>query len=277
MKKCLWAILIATFLPAISYGQEDIDIEFGFDDFTNPTEIEVEFDQLTTEGLGFTDGAFEELFGNDLETENPGFITPATEGGGETGRFNPGDQVNILFLDAAASSDTNLGQGFVTFFNPATGALEASPTDITIESQLDGSSTLSGTSITGSNSLLISEASDGFLVSNAADPDENLTLGLGEIHNHLNFDLDDATAQVGAFGLLLQFEADIAGPDGNVDGIAEFTSDPFFLIFNNGLSEEEFGTALVAFGAPEAIPEPAAGLVLTAVAGAIMTRRRRRT
>ena len=97
MKKFLLAAIAAVLLPAICYGQEDIDIEIGFDDFTDPTTIETGIDIFTTDGKGVVVAEFEELFGGDLETDNPGFITPATEGGGETARFNPDDEISIAF------------------------------------------------------------------------------------------------------------------------------------------------------------------------------------
>ena len=272
MKKILLAVLVASLLPTISFGQEeDIDVEFGFDDFTNPTTIETEFDLFTNDGKGITDGEFTTLFPAfpNLQTDNPGFITPATEGSGETGRFNPGDALSLVFSDGADHPSGALG--FVTFYNPITGALETGSSAITIENQGGETTTLDGTSISGESSLLISIASDGTLFSNAADPDENLTLGEGQIHNHLTFDLDDSTATEGAFGLLLQFEADV-----DDDGLADFDSDKFFLVFNNGLSDAEFGTALAAFSAT-GVPEPSACIVISALASGILTRRRRRS
>lgn len=273
MKKFLLAALAAALLPAMSFGQEDIDIEIGFDNFMAPTTIVTGIDMFTTDGTGIVAGEFEELFGNDLETDNPGFITPATEG--ETERFNPFDEIRIAFLDASAHA-TGVGEGFVTFFNPDTGGLEVGNSSIAITNVNDETTTLDGGTLSGDSSLFLSLASDGNQLSNAADPDENEILGLGEVHNHLNFNLDDATQATGAYGILLQVEADIADAAGEVDGVVDFTSDKFFLIFNNGLTEEQFlNEALPAFGLA-AVPEPAAGFVLTALAGAMLTRRRRR-
>jgi len=167
-----------------------------------------------------------------LEADDPGFITPADEGL----RVNIGDEVDVLFLDGAGAG-SNTAQGFVTFYNPTTGLLETGTSAITITNQNGDSVILDGTTISGGNSLFLSEGSDGFLASNAPDPSENVILGEGEIHNHLTFNLDDTTAQEGAYGILFQFDADFADGDGNVDSIVDLSSGPVWLIFNNGLSE----------------------------------------
>lgn len=269
MKKFLLAALVAAFLPTVSFGQEieDIDIEIGFDDFNDPTEIEIEtpFPRFNNAGVGIADGEFTELFG-ELGTDNPGFITPATEG--EEARFNPGDAISLAFIDSTSSG----GQGFVTFFNPTTGALEASTSSITIANQGDVDTTIDGEALIGENSLLISVASDGFLLSNipGAPASENEVLGLGEIHNHLSFALEGNTP--GAFGLFVQFEADTDG-----DGVANFDSDEFFLVFNSGLDDAGFATALAAFEATGvAVPEPSSCIAMGAIGAGILTRRRRR-
>ena len=126
-------------------------------------------------------------------------------------------------------------------------------------------------------SLFLAEGSDGTFISDLPpsllDEEENTELGVGEIHNHLNFAFAadaDAPSEF-AVGLLLQFEADLASVAGN--GI-DVVSDPFFLVFNNGLSEEVFETqALPAFGV---VPEPTSGILLATIGSAILTRRRRR-
>ena len=70
-------------------------------------------------------------------------------------------------------------------------------------------------------------------------PDEApVALPEGEIHNHLLFTLNQETP--GAYGLLFQFESVPA------DGGPVITSDPVWLIFNNGLDEEVFEEQAVA-------------------------------
>ncbi len=272
MKKFLLAAVVAASLPTVSFGQEieDIDIEIGFDDFMNPTEIEIEtpFPRFNNAGVGIADGEFTGLF-DDLATDNPGFITPATED--EEGRFNPGDAISLAFRDSTSSG----GQGYVTFFNPTTGALEASSSSITITNQdggVGGTTVIDGDTLTGESSLLIAVASDGFTLSNipGVPDDENVTLGVGEIHNHLSFDLEGNDQ--GAFGIFVQFEADTDG-----DGVANFDSDEFFLVFNSGLDDAGFATALAAFEATGvAVPEPSSCIAMGAIVAGILTRRRRR-
>jgi len=273
MKKFLLAAVVAASLPTVSFGQieeiEDIDIEIGFDDFNNPTEIEIEtpFPLFNNAGVGIADGEFTPLFGGDLGSDNPGFITPATEG--EEARFNPGDAISLAFGDSTSSG----GQGFVTFFNPTTGALEASSSSITITNQGDvGTPVVNGDTLTGESSLLIAVASDGTTLSNipGVPDDENVELGLGEIHNHLSFSLEGDTP--GAFGLFAQFEADT-----DDDGVADFNSDEFFLVFNSGLDDAGFAAALAAFEATGvAVPEPSSCIAMGAIVAGILTRRRRR-
>lgn len=264
----LFAALFALSVPDHCFGQH-ADIEFGFDDFTNPTTIEVELAETTSDGIQIAEAEFDDLF-NDLATQDPGFITAADEGL----RVNPGDEVSVLFLDAATNSAA--GQGFVSFYNPATDALEAGGS-ISISNQAGDVTVLNGATQTGNSELVLSLGSDGTLDSNAPDPADNVTLEEGEIHNHLTFDLDDATASTGAFGILLQFQADVADANGGLDGIVDYTSDPFFLIFNNELTEEDFENLAVPSFSEAAVPEPSSALVLGAIAGGILTRRRRRT
>ena len=243
MKKLLLTMLFAS-LPTICFGQH-ADIEFGYDDTDNPQEFELELGD-TTEGFHFAESEFDGLF-NDRSTQDPGFITPADEGL----LVNEGDAISIKVLNARTES--TLGAGYVNFYNPNSGAIEAAG-GIAITNQsgdlIDANSSTIGTV----ESVLLSFGSDGTIESNSTDGD-NFTLPPGEIHNHLTFDLDDTTAQTGAYGLLIQFESRFADASGNVDLTADpdLTSTPIWLIINNGLSEEEFEEdAVVAFGAIEA-------------------------
>ena len=129
----------------------------------------------------------------------------------------------------------------------------------------------------GSDGTFISDLPPSLLGDEEGD-EQNIELGVGEIHNHLNFAFaaDADTPSEFAVGLLLQFEADLASVAG--DGI-DVVSDPFFVVFNNGLSEEVFETqALPAFGVTESasVPEPTSGILLATIGSAILTRRRRR-
>ena len=170
---------------------------------------------------------------------------------------NEGDQVFVRVLDASASdSPTDRGVGFVNFYNPDTDALEAlDPSDLTLN--ITGSD--GATSVFAGNQLVSGDADVFLAVGSDGDdfstPPPSLNedpqlLTVGRIHNHLSFDLSGDLANTdGAIGLLLQFTTIPA------DGSAPVESDPFFLIFNNGLDElpepTGFIDALAAFGLEE--------------------------
>ena len=236
MKKLIFAALLVSITSSVSYGQHS-DIEFGYDDFNNPTTIIIESDELTDDGIQIAEGEFELAFG-EMISENPGFITVATEDpGGE--QVNAGDQVSVRFLDASENSAT--GVGYVSFFDASTGEITASTVQLSIASQSDSSvSVLTGDSVVNDvDTVLVGVGSDGTTLSNSPEEDEpNEILAAGEIHNHLVFTLGRSTP--GAYGLLFQFESVPA------DGGPVITSDPVWLIFNNNLDEEVFEEQAVA-------------------------------
>lgn len=253
MSKYFLATLFATLFTSASFAQHS-DIEFGFEDPTaaNPV-FEIELDELTEEGIPVAEGEFAGA-GAFRTADNPGFITPAEEGL----TVGDGDQVFIRVLDASApDSPTALVSGFVGFWTPDGGlqSFDSSFGTLSIESNTPGSNSptvtnLAGDSVlAGPTDMFLAEGSDGSFMS---DPPPSLNeepdlLGVGEIHNHLAFDLSgDLATTPGAIGVLLQFSAVRAGTDEVID------SDPFFLIFNNGLDEEVFeAEALLAFGLVE--------------------------
>ena len=240
MKKKFLASLATLLFASVGFAQEDVhsDIEFGYDNFTTPQAVVVESDELTSEGIQITEGDFISL-GLETFADNPGFITPLDEGL----RVNPNDRITVRYLNAA--EETEVGVGFVNFYDPATGELSAvgrievsnQPGDLTV---LDGPEL-----VIGSEDLLLSLGSDGTLDSNAPDDDENRLLDEGEIHNHLIYDLRGEQTQ-GAYGILFQIEADFADDNGDVDGVVDVTSAPVWLILNNGLDEEVFEEEAVA-------------------------------
>ena len=88
MKKLIFAALLVPIACGVCFGQVEeeghSDIEFGYDDFNNPTEIIIESDELTDDGIQIVEGDFEVAFGNEVFADSPGFITIATEDpGGE--------------------------------------------------------------------------------------------------------------------------------------------------------------------------------------------------
>lgn len=273
MKQFFTAVLFTLTAAPFCWGQHS-DIEFGFDDFMNPSEIEVEAEEFNVDGVAITEGEFVELFlggVNDASTDNPGFITPNTAD--EPLRFNPDDQVSVRFLDAGNIAGNTIGEGFVNFFDPdnaaaglqALGALE-------ISNSSGDTITLDGTNFSGSDSIFLSEASDGsdFSVPPPSLGEAPELLGEGEVHSHLVFDLlnEDSTPD-GALGILAQFEVTQAS-DGSL-----IESNPFFIVFNNGLDDIPFEEALPAFLGTAAVPEPTGGVVLMMALGGVAMRRRR--
>jgi len=225
-----------------------------------PTAIDIEQPNVSSEGIMFFESEFEQASALDpWETDEPGFET--IDEMGELFRFNPGDNIWITVLDASVES--TLGVGYVNYFNPTTMALEASG-EITVGEDLTVATddlVLNGGSITSGDNPQLLGIGDTIA---SGDP--------GGIHEHVGFELTGDT--VGAYGLLLQVEADFAGTSADID----LVSDPFWVIINRGLDEETFeGAALGSFGIVEAVPEPTSAVVLTGVFGALFVRRRRRS
>ena len=157
-------------------------------------------------------------------------------------------------MDAAAYSD--FGVGYVNFYNPLTNSLQAT-----------GSLAIYDNS-TQTDDLIL----DGLLISGSNPQFVDFGDSSGDIHDHVVFDLlNDATASFGAYGIMFQLQSDFATADGTMD----LSSDPFWIIFNHGMSSSDFDNfALPAFGVGAAIPEPGTGVVLLALCGVVMGRRR---
>jgi len=261
MKKCFLLMtlgLAACCFPTNSYGQGDdddhghSDVEFSYDNLGAPNTIIVEQDEMTLDNLKF----FEQEFVSDLGdffSDDPGFFT-------HDFGVNTGDRIllGILNADKNGPGHSDFGVGFVNYYDPISDSLMASGSMF-----LDAGSdelTLTGTSATGDNPLFL-QAGDG----------DN------EIHKHIFFDLlNDNSAPDGAYGLLMQLHADLnvgpGGPNGNID----VSSDPFWLIFNKGMSDTDFdNNALPAFGV-QAVPEPSSGLLFLIGVGCFVARRRRK-
>ena len=235
MKKLIFAALLVSITCSVSYGQHS-DIEFGYDDFNSPTTIIIESDEVTDDGIQIVEGELiGGLFDDEVFADSPGFITIATEDpGGE--RVNSGDEVSVKFLDASQNSAT--GVGYVNFYDASTGQITNDTAQFSIENQGGDLAVLAGDSVVnGIDTVLLSIGSDGTAISNSPEEAPEV-LSEGEIHNHLVFTLDQDVP--GAYGLLFQFESVPA------DGGPLVTSDPIWLIFNNGLSEEVFEDQAVA-------------------------------
>lgn len=249
------AAIVAVSLGHSAWAQHlHSDLEFGYDDTSNPTAFEIENDNESDEGIQFYEAEFEILDPanpSDYSADEPGFTTEALEGL----LLNPNDQISICPLDASLYSSH--GVGFVNFFNPSTGMLEASQRLSVIDN--------SG----GTSDLVLDGATS------SGDPLQFLGLvdNDGDLHDHVVIDLlDDATALPGAYGVLFQIHAVQAS------GAPDIVSDPVWFIFNHELSEEQFeGPALAAFGIveAEAVPEPSSlALLFTGVTCLVLRRRR---
>ena len=232
------------------------DIEFGYDNLSNPSSFVIEGSAFTTEGFLFFEAgmeAFDPFDPNNFGSDEPGFTTNAAEGL----LVNSGDAIFLRVLDASQYS--NFGVGFVNFFNPNTNLLEAAASHRLLAEQ--NSAGLTDLTFNGVGI----ESGDNPVFLGLGDAD-------GDVHDHIFFDLlDDGSAPLGAYGILVQLEADF-GSNG-LNG-TEMNSDKFWMIWNHGMDEGDFDTrALAAFGA---VPEPGTGLALIGlVLGALGYSRRR--
>ena len=231
--RIVFALALMSFCaPAFS---QHADVEFGYDSTSSPTTFIVEESVVTCEQLLLFESemvALDPFNQDDLGADDPGFATNSLEGLD----VNPGDLIWLNVLDASEYSQ--FGLGYVTFYNPATDSLEALGR-IAIEDNSVGTPdlVLSGTSgiESGSNPQFID-------VGNST----------GTIHDHVIFDLlDDATTPVGALGIMVQLQADLAPTDGEID----VESEPFWIVFNHGMSTSDFeNLALRKFGVTGSVP-----------------------
>lgn len=245
----------SAFLFAVCSSQalwaQHADVEFGYDDLGNPTGIVIENDDETLEGFQFWEAGFEELDPNnpgDWSADEPGFTTEDSEGL----LFNDADQIWLCPIDASLQSI--FGVGYVNYYNPATGMLEATNRVSLIDNT------------TGTSDLIMDGATatgDALQFLGSVDSD-------GDLHDHVVFDLlDDASAPAGAYGIMFQVHADFASADGTPD----LVSAPLWFIFNHQMDEEEFDSnALRAFGV---VPEPSSLALLFAGSTCLLVRRRK--
>ena len=254
IKKCFTLLLVLAAAP-VALAQHS-DIEFGYDNGANPTFIDVEQPNTNLNGFMFFESEFEEEDpmgdpGN-FTSDEPGFETSQDE----MLTVNPNDLVWLQFLDAS-TIDVGVGAGFVNYYAPGASALQDFGR-IAVEDNTNATADL----ILNGNAI---ESGLGRQFLGMGDDD---TSDPGGIHDHVEFDLlDDGTTPIGAYGLLFQIESDLA------DGSGTVTSDPFWVIWNHGLSEDEFENgALRAFGV---VPEPTSALFISATVVGILSRRRR--
>lgn len=256
MKLRFFLLVTAIICLSSSLFAQHNDVEFGYDDTNNPSGFVLSplgFDIVTREGFILVESGMEELdpfSPGDFAADQPGFATHSAQGL----IVNPGDAIMINALDASLHS--NFGVGYVNYYNPTTDALEATGriafednTNSTPDLVLNGDSIESGV-----NPQFI-----------------GLADGNGNIHDHITWDLlDDASAPQGAYGLLVQLQSDFSPLDGGI----ELSSDPFWLVFNHGMSDTDFERfALLKFGA---IPEPGSAMLIGFATCILASCRRRR-
>ncbi|MEM9410130.1 MAG: hypothetical protein AAGA30_03390 [Planctomycetota bacterium] len=238
-----FALVVCLLAASQGFAQEmHSDIEFGYEGGF----IEFESDGSGIDSAGVFEADFE-LEGGVLEAENPGFASNFIEddGMGNVEEFMVTSGDNI-FLNANASATFGT---FLTYYNPATGSFESTSATITIE---DNSPTLTGDLVISENDA-IGDASQFLITSTGA-----------EIDTHVDFILSNGAA-TGAYGLLLNLESDSTALTSN-------TSENFWIVFNNGLGEEAYESAVDRF---TAVPEPSAVSILLVSSLALLRRNRK--
>ncbi len=229
-------LLSAIICPSSNLLAQHNDVEFGYDNLNNPSNFllsPLSFNSTTSDGIIIVRSSMRELDpfnAGEFSADQPGFATDNAEGLA----VNPGDGILISALNA--SEHSAFGVGYVNFYNPATNSLEAAGRIAFIDNR-------SGTPDLVLNGDTIESGVDPQFIERANNS--------GVVHDHITWDLlDDATAPVGAYGILVQLQSDY-----EFDGTVELSSDPFWLVFNYGMSEDDFEElALASFGVGEAAP-----------------------
>ncbi|MFT5301057.1 MAG: hypothetical protein ACI87E_001451 [Mariniblastus sp.] len=246
----VWALL-----SNVSIAQHAGDVEFGYDSLSSPAAFVMDANDFTSEGFRYFESEMEELDpfnAGDFSSDEPGFTANPSEGL----LVNAGDQIWLSVLDASVHSA--FGVGYVNYFNPTTDSLESmGRMGIYDNSGSTADLILNGNSVeSGPLQQFIGLGDSG-----------------GDIHDHLIVDiLDDSTARLGAYGIMFQLQSDFSVADGAMD----LSSDPFWIVWNHGMSESEFDeNALRRFGV-SAVPEPGSFGLLAMATGAVIFRRRRR-
>lgn len=254
MKFLMTLSAVLLILPTSVSQAQHSDIELGYDNLSSPTAFVIEQDNRTRDGFQIFESEFEALdpFNpNDFSSDEPGFTTSLAEGLS----VNSGDQIWLSAVNASLHS--TFGTGFVNYFDPATGTLDSSGR----VALLDNSA--------GTNDLVLNGAS---IESGSLFQFIDAANSSGEIHDHVVLDLlDDSSAPLGAYGVMFQLHSDFDSPDGTMD----LSSDPFWIVWNHGMIEEDFDSrALTAFGVT-AVPEPGSAALILLLGCATTMRRRR--
>jgi hypothetical protein len=253
-KHLLTCCVMPLFLPALVFGQH-FDVELGYDSTSGPTMLLIEAPLLTSENIPYFESEMEELdpFNpGDFSSDEPGFATNAGEGL----LLNSSDQIWLETLDASLFSA--FGVGYVNYYDPVTDSLQAF-----------GRIAIQDNSVSTADLIL-----NGSSIEAGANPQFiDIADGAGNIHDHIIWDLlDDGTSPLGAYGIMFRLQSDFAPADGAMD----LDSRDFWVIWNHGMTENDFETrALPAYGVG-AVPEPGSAVLLGVASMALLLRRRRR-
>ena len=234
--------LLLTLLFCSPTFAQHFDVEFGYEGGT----IIFENDTPGIDAAGIFESEFEVFNGDGTQVaEDPGFASNFTKGD-EAFSVASGDSIFVNVNQSAT-----LG-GFLNYYNPISGAFESTDASFTIE---DNSPALTFDLTITENAL-------------SGDLSQFVTTSTGaEIDSHVDFILSSG-AQDGVYGLLLNIESD------NLSGeLTSNTSEAFWVLFNNGLSEEVFENAVGNFEAT-AVPEPTACIFAPVALVALLKRRR---
>lgn len=258
MRHLIATMFVSASLFSVSaYAADDHHHDHGHDHLhSGDIEIEVEGGKLGTHGAGhfqegsgyaIFEGDFRDLAGGPYRTNAPGFDSHA-------GTFDQGDIIGYQAIGNLwswnGSSWTN------TVLNGETLSLTGNWGENTVWST---------TGVSGDAIGLLGQAGSS-----------------GNIHEHLNFEISSSSGLPtdGAYFVTLQLlSVDLNSTgDGFVAGSKYASSDPFYLIFNNGLSADEFHTALHGLedNLIAAVPEPSTYAMFLAGLGLMGWQLRRR-
>ena len=235
-----FAIVLSLMVASSAMAQKHFDVEFGYVDGL----IDFESDGPGIDAAGIFEAEFEQMnMDGSQVAEDPGFASNFTKGN-ESFMVTSGD---TIFLNVNQSSTFG---SFLTYFNPVSGQFESTDATMTVEDNSPNGTT----DLVVTDSGLSGDLSQFLITSDGS-----------EIDTHVDYILSSG-AQAGIYGLLLNIESD--NMSGDLDAA---TSEQFWVLFNNGLTEETFEAGVGNF---QAIPEPSCAVIVTLMMVGVARRRR---
>ena len=146
-------------------------------------------------------------------------------------------------------------------WNPATGMFEAADNERVEIFKAAGPGNIYHTIIGGSSITTGDMDSDGQIIVQIGTTDST-----GGLHAHLLWYLTTSSGSADFGAYLVEIVISAPGYE---------TSEPLPVLFNYGLSDSDFTTAIWGAAALYAIPEPTTGLMLAGLGGLALLRRRR--